>query len=185
MVCLKQPTRAWKHIGSASFLGCLRVIVIDLDAVGEKFVADLWPKTAEKTQLLPKLRFSQLFYFWHSFWMTLYNHSICIWLGSISNGLNSSYLAIGFSFYKICWSKSWGHIDLVSAQIASFYRTSFNQDLHLLRKLYFFCLFSSGNFVTKIVTSRQKLFLAKQLKQYCVNAFLPLKSIAPRTSSVQ
>ena len=65
-------TRAWKHIGGASFWGCLRDFVVGLDVEGHKFVANSWPKTAEKTKFGWKLRFSQCFYFWHSFWMTLY-----------------------------------------------------------------------------------------------------------------
>ena len=72
MVCLSQPTRVWKHTRGASFQGCLGVILVDLDAVGHKFAANFWPKTVEKTYFLWKLRFSQTFYFWHSFWKTLY-----------------------------------------------------------------------------------------------------------------
>ena len=68
---LKLPIRAWKHIRDASFWGCLRVFVVNLDAVGHKFAASFWPKTVEKTWFLWKLRFSQTFYFYHSFWKTL------------------------------------------------------------------------------------------------------------------
>ena len=58
---LKLPIRAWKHIRDASFWGCLRVFVVNLDAVGHKFAASFWPKTAEKTWFLWKLRFSRAF----------------------------------------------------------------------------------------------------------------------------
>ena len=54
VVCLRQSTRAKKHFRYASFFGCLRVIVVDLGAVEDKFVANSGPKTAEKTQLLWK-----------------------------------------------------------------------------------------------------------------------------------
>ena len=57
----------------SSFWGCFGMIVVDLDAVGHKFAANFSPETAEKTEILWKLRFSQTFYFWHSFWKTLYN----------------------------------------------------------------------------------------------------------------
>ena len=64
-----------EHIGGTNFWGCQGVIVVDLDAVGGKFAANLWPKTAEKTRFVWKLRFSHTFYFWHSFWKTLYTLS--------------------------------------------------------------------------------------------------------------
>ena len=54
MVSLRQSTRAKKHFRYASFFGCLRVIVVDLGAVEDKFVANSGPKTAEKTQLFKK-----------------------------------------------------------------------------------------------------------------------------------
>ena len=54
VVCLRQSTRAKKHFRYASFFGCLRVIVVDLGAPEDKFVANSGPKTAEKTQLLWK-----------------------------------------------------------------------------------------------------------------------------------
>ena len=44
-----KPTKARKHIRGAIFFGCLWVIVVDLDAVGDKFAANSAPKTAEKT----------------------------------------------------------------------------------------------------------------------------------------
>ena len=47
VVGLKLPIRAWKHIRDASFWGCLGVIVVSLDAIGHKFAASFWPKTAE------------------------------------------------------------------------------------------------------------------------------------------
>ena len=72
MVCLSQPTTVWNHIRGACFQGCLGVILVELDAVGHKFAANFWPETVEKTDFLWKLRFSQTFYFWHSFWKTLY-----------------------------------------------------------------------------------------------------------------
>ena len=46
---LKQSTKDWNHIGGISFFGCLGVIVLDLDAEGDKFVANSGPETAEKT----------------------------------------------------------------------------------------------------------------------------------------
>ena len=52
--------------------------VVNLDAVGHKFAASFWPKTAEKTYFLWKLRFSQTFYFYHSFWKTLYTQNMQI-----------------------------------------------------------------------------------------------------------
>ena len=52
VVSLRQSTRARKHIRDASFFGCLRVIVVDLDALEDKFVANSGPKTAEKTYFL-------------------------------------------------------------------------------------------------------------------------------------
>ena len=76
---LKLPIRAWKHIRDASFWGCLRVFVVNLDAVGHKFAASFWPKTVEKTWFLWKLKFSQTFYFYHSFWNTLYIHPAIAW----------------------------------------------------------------------------------------------------------
>ena len=69
---LKLPIRAWKHIRDASFWECLGGICGELDVVGHKFAASFWPKTAEKTWFLWKLRFSQTFYFYHSFWNTRY-----------------------------------------------------------------------------------------------------------------
>ena len=52
VVGLRQSIRAKKHFRYASFFGCLRVIVVDLGALEDKFVANSVPKTAEKTQLL-------------------------------------------------------------------------------------------------------------------------------------
>ena len=78
MVCLSQPTTVWKHIRGASFHGYHGVILVDLDAVGHKFAANFWPETVEKTDFLWKLRFSQTFYFWHSFWKTLYTQHMQI-----------------------------------------------------------------------------------------------------------
>ena len=49
VVVLKQANRAWKYIGGNIFWGRLGVIVVGLDAEGGKFVANSWPKTAEKT----------------------------------------------------------------------------------------------------------------------------------------
>ena len=43
-----------------------------LEALEDEFAANSWPKTAEKTELLQKLRLVKPFYFYHSFWMTLY-----------------------------------------------------------------------------------------------------------------
>ena len=40
------------------------------------------------------------------------------------------------SYWKLLLKK-WGHMHLVSAQIASFYRTAFNHDFHLLKISYF------------------------------------------------
>ena len=54
VVGLRQSIRAKKHFRYASFFGCLRVIVVDLGALEDKFVANSVPKTAEKTQLLWK-----------------------------------------------------------------------------------------------------------------------------------
>ena len=48
VVGFKQPTRAWKHTGSATFSGCRRVIVTDLVAQERKFVANSRLKKAEK-----------------------------------------------------------------------------------------------------------------------------------------
>ena len=63
VVGLKQRARAWKHIRGANFWECLGVIVMDLDAIGDEFAANFWPKTAEKTKFVWTLRFSQTFYF--------------------------------------------------------------------------------------------------------------------------
>ena len=52
----KQCSRAWKHIGGVRFKGCHRVIVMDLEALEDRFATNSWPKTAEKTKLLQKLR---------------------------------------------------------------------------------------------------------------------------------
>ena len=49
VVSLRQSTRVKKHFRYANFLGCLRVIVVDLGAPEDKFVANSGPKTAEKT----------------------------------------------------------------------------------------------------------------------------------------
>ena len=44
-------TRAWKHIRAASLYGCLRVVVVNLDALEDKFAANSLPETDEETQL--------------------------------------------------------------------------------------------------------------------------------------
>ena len=48
-VWLKQPTKDWNYIGGISFFGCFGMIVLDLDAEGDKFVANSGPETGEKT----------------------------------------------------------------------------------------------------------------------------------------
>ena len=96
MVGLKQPTMDWKHISGASFWGCLGVFVVNLDAVGHKFAASFWPKTAEKTKFLWKLRFSQTFYFYHSFWKTLYVYTcMCAGLMCAKFKAEGSWFAAG------------------------------------------------------------------------------------------
>ena len=49
VVGLRQSTRARKHFRYVSFFGCLRVIVVDLGAPEDKFVANSGPRTAVKT----------------------------------------------------------------------------------------------------------------------------------------
>ena len=52
VVGLKQPPRAWKHIGGASLFGGLVVIVVDLGAQKDKFAANSGPKPVEEIKLL-------------------------------------------------------------------------------------------------------------------------------------
>ena len=48
-VWLKQPKKTEITLETLAFFGCLGVIVLDLDAEGDKFVANSGPETVEKT----------------------------------------------------------------------------------------------------------------------------------------
>ena len=59
VIGLKQSTRAWKHIWGTNSFGCLGLIVMDLDAEGDKFVANSGLKQLRKLNLCENCDFNK------------------------------------------------------------------------------------------------------------------------------